>query len=272
MTQAHRLILLAFGVLFFCDVAAAQEMRIYTTVRDRSTDGANKHPDQRSLMIFHAGKVYDYIEPAQEVTVFEPAHRRFIVVNLRRQLRSELMQDQIRNYLGMAEEEARKRLAFADENLTAAKRKSLELLQFQLKPEFVTTFDASKAQMVLFNPRFQYVAAGLFAPPSQDFVSNQYLHVIDWMAQFNSVLHPQSLLPGPRIKLNQELRNHGLLPSTVELQASSEFPIHLQAQHEWTWNLQSTDRQMIDEWEKQLQNPEIRIVSFLQFQQEMLKR
>lgn len=271
MSQSHRLILLAIGVLFFNNVSSSQEMRIYTTVRDRSSAAAGKQPDQRSLMIFHAGKVYDYIEPAQEVTIFEPAHRRFIIVNLRRQLRSELMQDQIRKFLGMAEEEAQKKLAFADENLSPAARKSLDLLQFQLKPEFVTTFDASKAQLVLFNPRFQYVAAGLFAPPSQDFV-DKYLHVADWMAQFNSVLHPQSLLPGPRIKLDRELRNHGLLPSTVDLQASAEFPIHLQAQHEWTWNLQSTDRQMIDEWEKQLQNPEIRIVSFLQFQQEMLKR
>lgn len=271
MTQAHRLILFTLGALFFGDVVTGQEMRIYTTVRDRSTAAAGKLQDQRSLMIFHAGKVYDYIEPAQEVTIFEPAHRRFIVVNLRRQLRSELMQDQIRKFLGMAEDEAQKRLAFADENLTPAARKSLELLQFQLKPEFVTTFDPSKAQLMLANPRFQYVAAGLFAPPSQDFV-DKYLHVADWMAQFNSVLHPQSLLPGPRIKLNQELRSHGLLPSTVELQASSDFPIHLQAQHVWTWNLQTTDRQMIDEWEKQLQNPEIRIVSFLQFQQEMLKR
>jgi hypothetical protein len=92
------------------------------------------------------------------------------------------------------------------------------------------------------------------------------------MAQFNSVLHPQSLLPGPRMKLNQELRNKGLLPSTVELQANTDPPIHMQAQHNWTWNLQTTDRQMIDEWERQLQNPEIRIVPFLQFQQEMLKK
>lgn len=271
MTKAHRFFLVAVGILFLCDSGVAQEMRIYTTIRDRSTGATVKHSDQRSLMIFHAGKVYDYIEPAQEVTVFEPAHRRIIVINLRHQLRSELMQDQIRKYLGMAEEEAQKRLTIVDENLSPSSRRSLEFLQFQLKPDFVTTYDSPKAQLSLTNSRFQYVATGLFAPPSQDFVE-KYLHVADWMSQFNSVLHPQSLLPGPRMKLNQELRNKGLLPSTVELRTETDPPIHLQAQHEWTWNLQTTDRQMIDEWEKQLQNPEIRIVSFLQFQHEMLKK
>jgi hypothetical protein len=74
------------------------------------------------------------------------------------------------------------------------------------------------------------------------------------------------------MKLNHEFREHGLIPSSVELQTTGEMPIHLQAQHEWTWNLQKTDRQMIDDWEKQLHSSKFRPLTFRQFQQEMLKR
>ena len=92
-----------------------QDLRVYTTIRDLSSSTESAKPDQapvvvRSLMLFHAGKVYDYIEPAREVTIFEPAHRRFTVMNSRRQLSSELTQDEIRQFLGLAEDEAQKRL------------------------------------------------------------------------------------------------------------------------------------------------------------------
>lgn len=270
MTQCQRFVWVICGVLSIANVGLAQEMRIYTTIRDRSPAAAPRHSDQRSLMLFHAGKVYDYIEPAQEVTVFEPAHRRFTVLNLRRQLRSELTQDEIRQFLGLAEDEAQRQLANAGKDVLSASRKSLDFLQFQLQPQFTTSFDASKSHLSLVSPDFQYNVTG-FAPPSLDIV-DKYLHVADWVAQFNSVLHPQSLLPAPRLKLNQELRERGLIPSTVDLQASSDTEIHLQAQHEWTWNLQKTDRQMIDDWEKQLQNAKLRSLPFRQFQQEMLKR
>lgn len=270
MKSFQRFIWVVCAILAVFDSGFAQEMRIYTTIRDRSPAAAAKQSDQRSLMLFHAGKVYDYIEPAQEVTVFEPAHRRFTVLNVRRQLRSELTQDEIRQFLSLAEEEAHRKLAEATVEGNPALRKSLDLLHFQLQPEFVTTFDSMKSQLTLNSPYLRYTVEG-FAPPSLDIVE-KYLHVADWMAQFNSVLHPQSMLPAPRMKLNQELRQRGLIPSHVDLQAGSDANIHLQAQHEWTWNLQKTDRQMIDEWEKQLQNPKLRTLTFHQFQQEMLKR
>ena len=249
-------------------------MRVYTQIRmkvDEGTLHSNQKPIEqqpfvRSLMLFHAGKVYDYIEPAQEVTVFESALRRFTVLNKRRQLRSELTQDQIRHFLGLVKVEAQKQLTSEAGN---ASRKSLELLQFQLQPAFSVAFDAAKSQLSLNNSSFQYIVTG-FAPPTTDVVES-YLHVADWTAQLNSVLHPNSLLPSPRMALNQELRQRGLLPTTVELKVDAEPTIHLVAQHEWTWNLKETDRQMIADWEKLLQDGNFRSLPFRQFQQDVLK-
>ncbi|MEI8021400.1 MAG: hypothetical protein WCH39_24540, partial [Schlesneria sp.] len=117
--------LLASSAVFAGNVVNAQEIRVYTTIRDLSGQSSSASPDHgpvvvRSLMLFHAGKIYDYIEPAREVTVYEPAHRRFTILNPRRRLCSELTQDEIRHFLGRAEDEAQKRLAFVPEESSAS--------------------------------------------------------------------------------------------------------------------------------------------------------
>ena len=252
----------------------AQEIRIYTTIRDVSGNSSAVTADHgsivvRSLMLFHAGKVYDYIEPAREVTVYEPAHRRFTVLNPRRQLCSELTHDEIRQFLGLAEDEAQKRLAFVPEESSASSRRALEFLRFQFQPDFESNFDNTKQQLKLSADNFEYVVEG-FQPETPEVVE-KYLQVADWMAQFNSVLHPQSLFPAPRLKLNQELRSRGLLPLTISLKAETDPVLHLQAKHEWTWKFQKTDRQLIDNWDKQLRDPNLRKLPFREFQKEMLR-
>ena len=57
----------------------AQEMRVYTTVRNLRGSAVSEDRAPvvaRSLTLFHAGKVYDYVEAAKELTIFEPAHHR----------------------------------------------------------------------------------------------------------------------------------------------------------------------------------------------------
>jgi hypothetical protein len=265
-----------FAILVACltrDVTA-QDMRVYTQIRMKFEEGnsqptqktADLQPIVRSVMIFHAGKVYDYIEPAQEITVFEPALKRYTVINKQRQVRSELSQEQILHFLDLAKGEAQKHLLHED---VESNSKSLELLKFQLHPAFTVAFDAKKLQLSLDSSNFHYLVTGI-APSTPDAVEN-YLRVADWTAQLNSVLHPNSLLPGPRMVLNQELRQRKLVPSSVELKVDADPAIHLFAQHEWTWNLKDTDRQMIYDWEKLLQDPSYRNLPFRQFQQDVLK-
>ena len=274
MSQPIRFAWVAIVLTLSVSNLPAQELRVYTTIRDLAGQKGPINPDQapvgvRSLMLFHAGKVYDYIEPAREVTVFEPAHKRFTVLNGRRQLCTELTQDEIRQFLGLAEEEACKRMESLAEEISPASRKALEFLRFQFQPDFATEFDAAKFHLKMTGDNCEYMVDGV-QPPSPD-VLEQYLHLADWVAQFNSVLHPQSLFPAPRLKLNQELRKRGMLPLTVVLKVNTDPQLHLQAQHKWAWKFEKKDRQMIDEWEKQLRDPNLRTVPFRQFQQEMLR-
>lgn len=254
------LVIFLAGITLWNRVGGAQDIRVYTRIL--AGDGTDPHI--RSLMIFHAGKVYDYIEPAQEVTVFEPALKKFTVLNKPKQLRSELTQDQIRHYLNLAHGEASKQLDNPQIN-----GRSLDLLKFQLRPSFTVNFDSDRSKLVLENPVLRY-AVTTVTPESSEVVE-KYLHVADWTAQCNSVLHPKSLLPGPRMAVNEELRRRRALPQSVELTLETEPPIQLTAQHEWTWNLQERDRQLIADWTSDLKNPSFRDVPFSKFQQEVLK-
>ena len=251
----------------------AQEMRVYTTVRNLSALAPNEPAEKapvisRSLTLFHAGRVYDYVDAAKEVTVFEPSHHRFSLLNERRRTVTEVTQDEIRQYLALVEQEGWKRLDAATEQPGTSQLRALSWLKFQLKPEFDVSFDAAKSTLTLLEPNCRYGTEGQ-APPSRGVVET-YLRFADATAELNSVLHPQAPLPKPRLRLNEELRQRGLLPMVVDLKVNQDRPLHLLAKHEWTWKFQSTDRQLISGWEAQLNDSTQRRIAFRQYQQESL--
>jgi hypothetical protein len=53
--------------------AAAQDMRVYTTVRAVGENRQDSPILAESLTLFHAGKTYDYMENVGEVIIYEPA-------------------------------------------------------------------------------------------------------------------------------------------------------------------------------------------------------
>jgi hypothetical protein len=81
---------------------SAQECRIYTVVYDESgepTSGVVDRSPQprvlsRSLSLMHAGKVYDSIDALGEVTIFDPAERRFTILNTKHTLAASVSFDE----------------------------------------------------------------------------------------------------------------------------------------------------------------------------------
>lgn len=248
----------------------AQEMRVYTTVRNLrgSTVSEDRAPVvARSLTLFHAGKVYDYVEAAKELTIFEPAHHRFTLLSERRRVATEVTQDEVRQFLNLVEQEGWKQLTTTTEQQDSPQGKSLMWLKFQLKPEFEVTFDGAKNVLSLTDRAARYHAE-LQAAPTKSAVES-YLRFADATAELNSVLHTQAPLPRPRLALNGALRERELLPIVVELKAQDDR-LHLQARHEWTWKFQSRDRQLISGWESQLSDAGLRRITFRQYQQESM--
>ncbi|MBI1348757.1 hypothetical protein GC163_20990 [bacterium] len=254
------------------NVTVAQELRIYTVTRDQTHVGSDPSVKAtimaRSLTLFHAGKVYDYIDSLQEVTIFEPAHHRFTVLNDAAGHYAIISQDQVRRYLALAEDHAREVSGELVRNGQADDRLAIELLQFQLRPQFETKYDAATRHMSLHSPHYAYEVQTAAAP--QAALLDAYLNYADALVELNAVLHPQSFLPGPRLVLNRSLRQEGVLPISVKRRADFGHRSELVAEHEWKWSLTELDRQLIETWESKIFKGIVKELPFEQMQRAVL--
>jgi hypothetical protein len=245
--------------------AAAQELKVYT----RTTNlAAPDVPPARSLTLFHAGKVYDYVEAAREIIVYDPAHRRFFIVEESLGEYAEVSFDEVRRFLGLAEEKAKELTADLVRQPNPAVSDAVDFLQVQIRPQFAARFDEPAKRLRLQAPKFLYEVTCTPAP--QPVVLQAYLKYADAIAELNAVLHPHSLLPAPRWQLNSELRGRNQLPLTVRRRLEFGQVSDLKSEHEWTWALGPSERQKISHWESLLSSQVLRPVSFKQLQQDVL--
>ena len=246
-------------------VGFAQDLRCYTVTKDigRGTDRAPVVA--QNLTLFHATKVYDYIDSdsLREVIVYDAALKQFVVLQLSSGMAAKVSQDQVRHFLNLARQGVEQDLAQPQPSTPKA---SIELLQFQLQPKFDTQVNDARL-LRLTSPRYRYEVSLVSAP--EPAVAQAYLRYADAIAELNAVLHP-SLLPGPRLQLNQELRSRGLLPHKVRRTIEVDRVIDLQAEHQWTFRLDDVDRQYIAMWEAELSKSSLRWMEFKQLQQQVL--
>ncbi len=246
--------------------AQAQQLRVYTVV-ERIEGGAAELKVEviaRSLTLFHARKVYDWIPSVGEVTVYEPARERFTLFDSNRMLVTTAKFDEIQRLLDSARDETR---SFAMRLKERSDREAQTIagpLLFQLSPQFEEKFEPTSRKLMLSSPRFSYVVE-CSQPPIPEALS-VYLDYADWAARLNHVLHPHSLYPEPRLKLNQALRTHQQIPMKVALHVDFDRTLHLQATHRFDWDLSADDRQRINHWETLMKSPNIKEVCFRDYQ------
>lgn len=260
-----RLWMAALAVSCLASPALAQDLRVYTVIRN----GADEEVLGRNLTLFHAGKVYDYTEPARELTVYDAAHKQFEVLNVGRRVATSISQEQVRYFLQLAQDQANKFLDEVQEQPDPNQLAAAEMLEFQLHPVFRSQFDRDKQLLTLHSKTMQYkVGCTNDATPE---AVERYLDYADSIAQLNSVLHPQAPLPAARLRVNDQLREIKQLPVKVEMTVSSaKAPVRLKADHEWMWTLSTTDRGKIHGWEMQLKDEGLRRLEFAEYQKEVL--
>lgn len=256
--------------LTLCGVSApasAQEFRIHTTVTVKDPPPSSKDKPSISLTLFHAGKVYDYLESPEETVISEPAHSRFLVLSKRHNLATAITQDEIRRFLGLAQSHARDLIKDLQRQGTE-RQAAINAIEFQLVPEFEVRDDPKAKKLTLLSPHLRYDVS--YVTPPLPEIAQTYLKAADWTAQLNSVLRPQALLPESRLRLNDELKKRKAIPIEVDLRINGDQPIHLNARHDWQWKLQGNDRKLIDSWETRLRQPDFRTIPFQEFQQQTL--
>ena len=268
------ILLVVAAQAIFGPVIAAQEFRIYTRVSQEmggtpETAGAAKQNAvvARSLTLFHAGKVYDYIDSVGEVTIFEPGRKRFTILSTTRTMATQVKFDKLLGKLDIAEKEMEDYVAVPNAK-GGPPLKVAKALTFQLTPDFDTKYAPEGKTLTLNSPFVRYEARCSKAKVPQAVTA--YLHYADWTCRLNYVLHPQTLYPASRLELNEALRKHSVMPTEVRLTIAGENPLQFKAEHEIHWQLDDKDRSYIHRWETLLKDRSTRHVDFREYQKEML--
>ena len=249
----------------------AQGLRISTHIYDISTS-AGRPPAQMissSLSLCHNGRVYDYVDAADEVVIFDPVERHFAILNDTRELSTRLTFDEIRHLLESRQPKAEQ---YINELMASGKKSASQIaesIRFQLNPKFSQTFDPMRGTLVLSSQSFAYrVETRKWSDSEQ---AERYLTYADWTARLNYILHPGSLFPEPRIALNEALRNlKDRMPISVELDLRPNEPLRLRAEHQLTQKLSDDDHQRIARWEESLNSGTVKVVAFRSYQQAVL--
>ena len=247
--------------------ARAQEFCVVTKVfneGDQLPTADKSHLLVQSLTIFHAGKVYDYLDGIKEVTILEPAHNRVTLLSVNRLLATTVDFDEIRNLQNVARNETEKYIGELQRKPGPETDKAIEILKFHWNPKFDEQYDAMQRRLQLTSRYFRYQV--LVAQTQEPEIVKAYLEYADRTAQLNSVLHPRSLPPGPRMMLNESLRARNLIPLEVKLWADLESDLHLRAKHQFNWELDDTDRRSIQSWDMLLKDRNVKYVAFADYQ------
>lgn len=266
-------VLAAVSLVSAAPEAAAQQFRVYTEVKVPKRDAGPKDVPAdvvaRSVTIFHAGRTFDWLQTAGEVTIFERAHKRFVIFNGRKLIATTVDFDEINRLLAAARDETRNHANRLSTRSDREARSIATALHFQLEPEFAHSFQQPNQMLKLDSPKLSYnVKCGEARIPE---AVASYLEYADWTARLNHVMHPRSLYPAARLRLNDRLREHKVLPVEVQLRVDFDQPLVLQADHRFSWELETLDREQIRHWDNMQENGSLDWLSFREYQRAILQ-
>lgn len=205
----------------------AEEFRIET---DIFIDD-DKVAAAETLTIFSEGVVYDFVRTgAEEVTVFDQARNRFVLLDTKRRVKTVLALDDLLNYV------AQMKVSLSDADRSY-------LLGDEMKTEV-----GEDGWLTLSNGSVTYRVEGE-EPKSKEAVAG-YRQFADWYARLNS-LRAGNSPPFARLQVNAELAARGLIPKTIERTITTRRGLQekkqvIRSQHLANWRLSQTDRSHID--------------------------
>ncbi len=248
--------------------AEAQDFRIYTSVSDESNPQVKPTVVARSLTMFRAGKVYDYMDQLGELVVFEPAQQRFVVMNGSQGLKTEVSFPLLNQHLSVSETKAKELLAIPAGQPDALSAADAAFLKFQLDPKFQLSAKTDENLLTLSSPQLTYQVK--YSTNVSNETLNLYYQYIDWTAKLNRILHPQAMFPQPRLAVNQILKSRQCMPMTVTLRMSHPQAMQLKADHQIQWELDEHSRSWINDWENLLKDPQVKFVPLVDYQKAFL--
>jgi hypothetical protein len=157
-------------------------------------------PDSRGTTIFYGGLVYDFLDAPAEVTVFDKAGGRFILLDLDRRLRSELTTGEVDGFVARIQQR------------TAAHTDPM--VNFLGAPRFEEKYDPNTGELALTSMWMSYRVR---LQPAEMAVTQQYREFSDWQVRLNTVLSPGGRPPFARLALNEAIARHQATACEVHL-------------------------------------------------------
>lgn len=263
-----RLVVLACVIVAIGQAAIAQDFRVVTSVSQRTAGDSRWENVGHSVTLFHAGKVYDYMESVGEVVILEPTQNQFLILSVKgNNLATSLQFPELQRYLTVARNDTQVHIQqLADGGAGSVRRR--EALMFQLNPEFDESFDPATKTLTLMSPLLRYEIET--ETTDRRVVAQQYLQYADWTARMNYILHSGALFPDVRLAVNQSLLKRERIPTQVRLLLEGDVPMHLKADHKFEWTLGSIDHAIIRQCEKACTSDETRWVNFREYQRRLV--
>jgi len=222
--------------LTFAQYAFAGEMRIETDVYVGDETESISH----TVTLFDSGTVYDFVDKPAQIAVFRPPTSsrpgQFILLDLEAKRRTEVSTDRIAGLM-------KKLTRWASEHEDP-------LLKFSAKPEFETSFDRKTGELNLTSEAWSYKVATVTAEDKQTLA--RYREFTDWYTRLNTMMHGTPP-PGPRLKLNAALEEHGVVPVEIHRSVSTHAS-EVRATHLFSWRLSKADRARLEEARRHLAN------------------
>jgi len=257
-TICFTLLLTLFGA-----EASAQDCRIVTVMSDQNA----KVIVGRSLTIFHAGEAYDLVAGLSEIAIYQPALRQFTIFSENHKLATRIKFEEIEKQLVLLNRHNESAIEYLQRKGDDKALAQAEELRFQMQPKFKEKFDAQRGLLTMSSEIYTYTAK--VAPMKREGFVDAYLQYADWTKKLNYLVDPLSICPTPRLKVNQALRNHSVMPLWVELKQPGPGGMHFRSDHEIVSKLMKSDMQYIASWKRLLADPKMQWVEFAEFQNEV---
>jgi len=211
-------------------IAWAEEFR----VENKVFVGDEKEPVVESTTIFYENVVYDYLSKPSEVTIFDKARGRFILLDLGRRVKTEVSTERVGELT-----ERLKQWAGSQAD---------PFLKFLSDPKFDVHYDEEKNELSCASAWLTYRV--LTDDIETEAVGRRYSEFSDWYCQLNTMLNPGSRPPQARMLLNAALEARQRFPREVHLSFRPKDSlltrrITMRSQHQLVCQLVQSDRDRV---------------------------
>jgi hypothetical protein len=196
--------------------------------------GDQTKPRSSNVTLFHGERVYDFLDAPPQVTVYDLARGRIVLVDPDRRVKCEVSGEMLSAMEG-----------------TLRRNKSDDpLLRFALAPEFDEKLDKQAKSRVFTSKYLTYRVTP--AQGDHEAFAEQYRAFSDAAARLNALVNRGSLPPFPRLAINESLAGAGQVPESLQMTVSPRLrlggrSVALRSQHKFHPRLSEADHRKVEQ-------------------------